>query len=146
MGEAFSRSYVQADIGAIRSYFRQLKQGEETYFYEAKLLIIGEGGAGKTSLARKLVEPACQLLPDEESTEGIDILRWRFTLPPSAKDDYYTVNIWDFGGQEVYFATHQFFLTKRSVYILVADTRRQHTDFYTWLRMQETFGEDVLCC
>jgi len=50
------------------------------------------------------------------------------------------VNVWDFGGQEIYFATHQFFLTRRSVYVLVADTRHQHTDFYNWLRMQETFG------
>lgn len=31
-------------------------------------------------------------------------------------DDDYQVNIWDFGGQAIHFATHQFFLTKRSVY------------------------------
>ncbi|MEZ4645209.1 MAG: hypothetical protein R3E31_21165 [Chloroflexota bacterium] len=27
--------------------------------------------------------------------------------------------MWDFGGQSVYHATHQFFLTKSSVYVLV---------------------------
>jgi hypothetical protein len=26
----------------------------------------------------------------------------------------FRVNIWDFGGQQIYHATHQFFLTKRS--------------------------------
>jgi Leucine-rich repeat (LRR) protein len=130
------------NVSAIRSYFRQLQEVNAVYFYEAKVLIIGEGGAGKSSLARKLVEPNCQLKPDEKSTEGIAILTWQFALPPTTGDGDYTVNLWDFGGQEIYFATHQFFLTRRSVYLLVADTRRQHTDFYTWLRMQETFGED----
>ncbi|WP_347242416.1 hypothetical protein [Nostoc sp. FACHB-888] len=27
----------------------------------------------------------------------------------------FRVNIWDFGGQEIYHATHQFFLTRRSL-------------------------------
>ncbi|MCB9152377.1 MAG: leucine-rich repeat domain-containing protein, partial [Caldilineaceae bacterium] len=142
LGESLSIGYGQVHIEAIRSYFRQLQSESAIYFYEAKLLIIGEGGAGKTSLARKLLDPNCALRSREESTEGIDILPWRFPLPSHMPDGEYTANIWDFGGQEVYFATHQFFLTKRSVYALVADTRRQHTDFYTWLRMQETFGGD----
>lgn len=143
--EALTKNYYAADIDAIRSYFRQLREAATVYFYEAKVLIIGEGGAGKTSLARKLIEPDCQLLPNEQSTEGIVIRNWEFPLPQAMttdKDNHYTANLWDFGGQEIYFATHQFFLTRRSVYLLVADTRRQHTDFYTWLRMQETFGED----
>lgn len=137
---------TRADIATIRTYFRQLQEATAVYFYEAKLLIIGEGGAGKTSLARKLLAPEQPLLPQESSTEGVDVLTWQFPLPPhlpkQAEYNHYTANIWDFGGQEIYFATHQFFLTRRSVYLLVADTRRQHTDFYTWLRMQETFGDD----
>ena len=32
--------------------------------------------------------------------------------------------MWDFGGQEIYHATHQFFLTRRSLYVLVDDTRK----------------------
>ncbi|PSM30901.1 COR domain-containing protein, partial [Haliangium sp. UPWRP_2] len=135
-----------APLDAIRSYFRQLKAGANVYFYEAKLLIIGEGGAGKTSLARKLKSPNCKLVSDEKSTEGIDITNWSFPIPPglprNSDNTSYTAKIWDFGGQEIYFATHQFFLTKRSVYLLVTDTRKQHTDFFTWLLMQETFGGD----
>ncbi|MEZ4707076.1 MAG: COR domain-containing protein [Caldilineaceae bacterium] len=140
LGESLTWSH--ADIEAIRTYFRQLQEAATIYFYEAKLLIIGEGGAGKTSLARKLLNPGCKLQAKEESTEGINILPWQFPLPSHIANDNYKANIWDFGGQEIYFATHQFFLTKRSVYALVADTRRQHTDFYTWLLMQETFGDD----
>ena len=141
LGDALT-SYGSADIAAIRRYYEQLREAGEATFYEAKLLIIGDGGAGKTSLAQKLQEPASALKPDEASTEGVDIITWHFDLPPEHPETQYQVNIWDFGGQAVYFATHQFFLTKRSVYVLIADTRRQHTDFYTWLRMQETFGGD----
>jgi Leucine-rich repeat (LRR) protein/GTPase SAR1 family protein len=140
-GDALT-SYGPADIGAIRRYYIQLHEAGEAIFYEAKLLIIGEGGAGKTSLARKLQAPDSDLRVEEESTEGIDIFTWHFDLPPHASPGRYHVNIWDFGGQAVYFATHQFFLTKRSVYVLVTDTRHQHTDFYTWLKMQETLGVD----
>ncbi|MEH2298752.1 MAG: hypothetical protein V7K88_06780 [Nostoc sp.] len=52
-------------------------------------------------------------------------------------DREFRVNIWDFGGQEIYHATHQFFLTKRSLYALVADTRKEDTDFYYWLNVVE---------
>jgi GTPase SAR1 family protein len=47
----------------------------------------------------------------------------------------FRVNIWDFGGQEIYHHTHQFFLTKRYLYVLVADTRKEDTDFYYWLNV-----------
>jgi hypothetical protein len=34
-----------------------------------------------------------------------------------------TLNVWDFGGQQIYQTTHQFFLTKRSLYLLVWNAR-----------------------
>ena len=37
---------------------------------------------------------------------------------------------------------HQFFLTKRSLYILVADTRQENTDFYYWLKVIELLSEN----
>ena len=134
--------YISARIKGIKRYYTQLREAGTAAFYEAKLLIIGEGGSGKTSLARKLHSPSGELNPEEPSTEGIEIITWLFDLPADSAQDQYRVNIWDFGGQAIYFATHQFFLTRRSVYALVADTRLQHTYFYDWLRMQETFGGD----
>ncbi len=101
---------------------------------EAKLLIVGESGAGKTSLANKLQDPGYELQPEEKSTEGIDLIRWEIDYDPETK---LRTNIWDFGGQQIYHSTHQFFLTERAVYILVADTRKENTDFYYWLSIVE---------
>ena len=154
LGDALT-DVMTVDLDALRRYYAQLRRAGQAYFYEAKLLLIGEGGGGKTSLARKLLAPTAPLPLPKDSTEGIDILNWQFPIPddavsapdPSGFENpkglrQYQVNIWDFGGQSVYHATHQFFLSKRSVYVLLTDTRRQLTDFYDWLQMQETFGEN----
>ncbi len=125
-------------IKAIREYFRQLEEEGPDYIYEAKLLIVGEAGAGKTTLAKKIKNPEYVLQKDEATTKGIDLLKWKFTLDNGKE---FTVNIWDFGGQEIYHATHQFFLTKRSLYTLVADTRKEDTDFYYWLNIVELLSD-----
>ncbi len=119
-------------------YFRVQEKNETEPLYEAKFLIIGAGGAGKTSLAKKIEDENYKLKSDEDSTEGIDVIQWKFSLP---NDKEFRVNIWDFGGQEIYHQTHQFFLTKRSLYALVADTRREDTNFYWWLKVAELLSD-----
>ncbi|MEM9274674.1 MAG: COR domain-containing protein [Cyanobacteria bacterium P01_F01_bin.143] len=129
-------------IEEIRQYFEQLKEGQD-YIYEAKLLIVGEGGAGKTTLVKKILDPKYELQERQESTEGIDVFRWSFDCrDKEGKERKFNVNIWDFGGQEIYHATHQFFLTKRSLYSLVADSRKEHTDFYYWLNIVELLSDN----
>ena len=124
---------VQQGNQSVRAYFEQLrKEGTDT-IYEAKLILVGEGGAGKTSLANKIINPDWRLIPEikSESTKGIDILSYQFPY----KDKTFRVNIWDFGGQEIYHQTHQFFLSKRALYFLLTDDRKEDTDFYHWLNI-----------
>ena len=127
----------------ILEFLRQRREEGDDYIYEAKLIIIGEGGAGKTSLANKLIDSNYILKLEgtdtpEKSTEGIDVLHLDFRHP-SGKP--FRINLWDFGGQEIYHATHQFFLTKRSLYLLVADNRQENTDFNYWLEVVELLTE-----
>ena len=123
---------------AILNFYKQLEQ-ETDRLYEAKLLIVGEPGAGKTTLAKKIQDPNYQLQKDEISTEGINVIQWKFLFNDEKE---FRVNIWDFGGQEIYHTTHQFFLTKRSLYALVVDTRKEDTDFYYWLNVVELLSEN----
>jgi Leucine-rich repeat (LRR) protein len=123
----------------VRNYFRQIQKAGKDYLYEAKLLIVGEPGAGKTTLARKIEDEDYQLREDEESTKGIYVVEWHFSMY-GGQD--FRVNIWDFGGQEIYHSTHQFFLTKRSLYALVADDRKEDTDFNYWLNVVDLLSDE----
>lgn len=88
-------------------------------------MIIGNCNVGKTSLLLSLtskgkvtrfkdVEKGVNKLP--LSTVGVDLGDWEFQLSKRQKVTFMT---WDFGGQEEYYATHQCFLTRRSLYVLV---------------------------
>jgi internalin A len=103
---------------------------------EAKMILVGRGGVGKTSLVNRLVNSCYN--PSENKTDGIAITPWFVRVG----EDQVRLNIWDFGGQEIMHATHQFFLTKRSLYLLVLNAREgeQDANIEYWLRMIESFG------
>ncbi len=105
---------------------------------EAKMLIVGQGGVGKTSLVKRLVYNNYD--DNELKTEGIDIRKWEIMVN---KEPIY-LNIWDFGGQEILHSTHQFFLTQRSIYLLVWDARQEdeHGRIDYWLKLIQSFGGD----
>lgn len=134
----------------IRNYFKQMDEQDEDFLFEAKLLILGEPGAGKTTLARKIKHSAAPLPDEKETTKGIDVHQYHFPIfsedfpqfqfPEKIQNRKFYLNLWDFGGQEIYKATHRFFLNERSLYALVADSRNEDTDFNYWLHIEEIFG------
>ena len=133
---------VKQGRDAVLNYFHELEAQGVDYLYEAKVLLVGEGRAGKTSLVRRLYQPELSLPPEEDTTKGIEI--HRHTIPQSDGSPL-QLNVWDFGGQQIYRATHQFFLTKRSLYILLDDTAKDHQtvhdqEFKYWLEVIETLS------
>jgi len=106
---------------------------------EAKLILVGRGGVGKTSIVARLIHDKFER--DGKKTEGIQINQWKISL--RGHEDV-RLNIWDFGGQEIQHATHQFFLTQRSIYLLVLNGREElgEADADYWLRLIDSFGHD----
>jgi internalin A len=121
----------------IFNYLRQLRSGEVRPLNEAKLILVGQGSVGKTSLIKKLVHNCYN--PNEQQTDGLNVEPW--DLQVNSKD--ICLNVWDFGGQEIYHATHQFFLTKRSLYLLVCNCRTSEEEnrIEYWLKLIESFGD-----
>jgi internalin A len=105
---------------------------------EAKLLIVGEGAVGKTSLVKRLVHNTYSV--SEGKTEGIAVTRWPIMIDGTE----IALNVWDFGGQEIMHATHQFFLTKRSAYVLVIDARQgeEQNRIEYWLKLIQSFSNN----
>ncbi|MDM8559965.1 COR domain-containing protein [Candidatus Parabeggiatoa sp. HSG14] len=107
---------IAQGTAAILSYLRPKEMQQQ---WAAKLLLVGEGGVGKTSLLHQLRGEIFD--NQEESTYGIEVDIWKVKHP--LKDVTMQLKTWDFGGQTIYHATHQFFLTNRSLFILVWNAR-----------------------
>ncbi|CAF2785557.1 unnamed protein product [Rotaria sp. Silwood2] len=96
-----------------------------------KLMLVGLGGAGKTSLVRAFLESHSDTPP--AVTDGIDIVKWK--VPLNEPDEFLEFSVWDFAGQSVYYHTHQFFLAKKAVYVLAWNIRlgAEHAGLDFWL-------------
>lgn len=106
-------------------------------FNESKMIIVGQGDVGKSCLLQRIKSNTYE---NKKSTLGIDVKKWTYNRGKKK----YTLNIWDFGGQEIYHSTHQFFLTKRSLYIFVWDARaeEEYGRIDYWLKTIQSFAED----
>ena len=115
---------------AVLTYLRSLT--EHVALYEAKLLFVGEGSVGKTSLLEALLDRP--FVKNRPTTHGMNVKSLVLRHPRYELD--ITLNAWDFGGQEVYRATRQFFFSNRSLYILVWKPREGQDEnaLEEWLR------------
>jgi len=105
-------------FGAVRSYLRA-KADAEVVLNEAKLILIGEGNVGKSSLLGALRgDPWVEKRP---TTHGVEIKPVKVRNTENGKE--IDLNAWDFGGQLLYRPTHQLFFTAPAVYLVVWEPR-----------------------
>lgn len=115
------KSVQDQGLESIIAYLEELDKAKFNR-YESKLILLGDGGEGKTCVSRALRNLDFQ---SQNSTRGVEVEPWKFVHPdyPKSKEHKITLNIWDFEGQEIHHQTHQFFLTEESIYILVFKCR-----------------------
>ena len=104
----------------LAAYLRSLEDALTRY--EGKMLVVGEGNVGKTSLVAALKGDA--FVEGRPTTHGIEISSIPFRHPDPGLDVNMTLRAWDFGGQEVYRVSHQFFFSRRTLYLVVWHSRQ----------------------
>lgn len=137
---------ASTDAQALLAVYRRYREAERRRtlrpLNEAKLVVVGNEAVGKTSLIRYVVHGKPRD-PDERKTPGtaihekIEVSTW------SPHQSQVRLNVWDFGGQEIMRGTHRFFLTERSLYLLVIEDRREDDrSIYEWLEVIAQRGGD----
>lgn len=124
------------DPEKILSYYFESRGKKGRALLELKLLLVGRGKAGKTTLLKRLAGDK----PDEGESETHSIaIRELLIKCPLGQ---VRTRAWDFGGQEILHSTHQFFLSERSLYLLVLEPRTNSAqrDAEYWLKLIETQG------
>lgn len=99
------------------------------HVHAVRVLLLGPGGAGKSSLADRLQGRAVEEI--KRMTVGIDYQQHRSlnlyeSFPDCGLDDKkLEMFLWDFGGQTIFHGLHSAFLHENCVYVLVVDSRHE---------------------
>ena len=104
---------------------------QQIQYTNAKVVLVGESGAGKTALAQRLANDT--FIPSY-STAGAWATQWRMDdLPPDPNLDR-DVWLWDFGGQADQRLIHQLYLDNAALILLVfnADDDDAVTHLHEW--------------
>ncbi|NOH03519.1 MAG: hypothetical protein HND47_16930 [Chloroflexi bacterium] len=124
----------------IITYYKQMNEEGGRPLGEARVLVVGEADGGKTKLLRALLygEYGEKFKDARDPTDGIEV--------NTLDSEGIRLRLWDFGGQEIMHATHRFFLSRRCVYVLVADSTRDSNyneeKIEYWLELLKFFGGD----
>ncbi|MCE7992336.1 MAG: GTP-binding protein [Roseivirga sp.] len=109
---------------------------KKAFMYEAKIILIGSGGVGKTTLCENLLDGNYGI-STHESTPGLEIRHWITEVEHQGRVVNFRFNIWDFGGQGKYRAVQQFFCSRNTIYLYVTDVNdddENSSDKYVGLR------------
>lgn len=140
-----SRLVVGTSDGAIFVY---LLNGVDSAFsvaatrryVNAKVVLLGEGTVGKTSLAHRLIEDRYVIC---DRTHGMNV--WRLDLPlPRDVSMEREALLWDLAGQEDYRLIHQLFLDETALALLLINPQKNDpfAEAGDWLKALETVAGD----
>lgn len=135
----------------LRSIYQKNKsttdKSEYSRLKDIKIVLLGAGAAGKTSLVQRL----CLSDPDDDNialetvqtTHGVNI-DYQMNLDnvwdlANNRYENFMVHFWDFGGQDKYRGINKLLLTNNAIYIVVLDARAQSSPDI-WLEMIKVYA------
>ncbi|WP_313387857.1 COR domain-containing protein, partial [Rhodospirillum rubrum] len=124
--EALSQGGADNCLPHIRAHLRDLEQGAER-MRDAKMLVLGNGRVGKTQVCRQLLGAPFE--ENADSTHAIAVRSFKRIAPDG---DTFRIQLWDFGGQDIYHGTHTLFMRSRGIYLIAWTPEQEDNDTHTW--------------
>src|SRR6266481_1167279 len=135
--------------------FAALKQGIPTFFRHleatakrkvfprtVKLVLLGQPKSGKTTLLEALKGNQQPCDESRKETLGVNVVTLEKPHPTDHEAMY--LSAWDFAGQHMEQATHQFFLTENAIYLILWHARQGtesgKRDLWYWLEQLKRRG------
>jgi internalin A len=112
-------------LNKVRAHYEDIKSGQRIDG-EVKVLFLGNGGAGKTQLCRRLRDLPFD--PNIPTTHGVQLGQTTVEL-----DDFpepVQLNLWDFGGQDIYHGSHSLFIHGQAIFLLLWTPALEHQTIY----------------
>ena len=94
---------------------------EQVQYTNAKVLLVGESGAGKTGLSKRLAEGGWE---PSDSTVGAWATQWKLEVDAEGGVER-EIWLWDFGGQADQRLIHQLYMDETALAVLVFDGQRE---------------------
>jgi WD40 repeat protein/DNA-directed RNA polymerase subunit RPC12/RpoP len=108
------------------------------HYVNAKVVLLGEGVVGKTSLAYRLIKDKYEV---RDRTHGMNVWPLELPLPPDATLDREAL-LWDLAGQEDYRLIHRLFLDETALALLLINPQKDDpfAEAGDWLKALDTAG------
>jgi GTPase SAR1 family protein/DNA-directed RNA polymerase subunit RPC12/RpoP len=109
-------------------------------YVNAKVVLLGEGTVGKTSLAHRLIDDRYVV---QDRTHGMSVWRLDLPLPPDLTIEREAL-LWDLAGQEDYRLIHQLFLEETALALLLINPQKDDpfVEAGDWLKALKTAAND----
>jgi len=143
---------------AIKAYLKSRSKGQMLPLREAKMVLVGNGMVGKTSIRyclidkNKTTEEKRPLPTDDERTELLEVEQLQLKNLPKPLTGLeqqidFKLNIWDYGGQGYYREIQQLFCSKKTLYLYVTSlddspNKEDYVGFSYWLSMVHAYSYD----
>jgi internalin A len=123
---------LRQGTAAVLAFLGARSSSDTVRLWRSKLLIVGEATVGKTSLFKRLTGGEYDRA--EPQTHGVHVEDMMLEHPDTPEVRM-RISTWDFGGQLEYRATQRFYLTERSLFVLVWNARARWRDgkLLAWL-------------
>ena len=118
-------------VAAIFNYLLEIRFGKVMH---QKVVLLGSSGAGKTSLAKTMVNSKSSCVHKDDRTIVLDRIIWE----PRREESTFNVTLIDFGGNDWYKLVHHLFIEANAFFLLVANLAeysKEHfqRDIGSWL-------------